>query len=209
MNIKTFIKRYLKRILLFLCLIGLMVIIYFLFKNKLSAVDKLLYSFISKFKSPILTSFFKFITFFASIEWFIIVGLFLLFFYDDKKIKIIIPIYVIGISLITLLMKNIFVRVRPIELMIIKETGYSFPSGHSSSSIAFYGLLAYLVYKSNLKKWKKISLISLLLLLSLLIGISRIYLGVHYSTDVLAGFMVGIIYFVVFIYVYDFERSLK
>ena len=207
MNIKRFIKKHLRKILLIFSITILLLLIIFLLHNNLSFIDESVYNVIIKLKSPFFTFFFKFVTFYASIEWFIILSVFIFLFNRNNKLKIVIPIYVFGIALITILMKNIFVRVRPIDLMIIEEIGYSFPSGHSSSSIAFYGLISYFIYKSNIKKYKKIISIGLLLLLSLLIGISRIYLGVHYPTDVLAGFMVGIIYFVIFIYIYNFERS--
>lgn len=209
MNIKKFIKKHLKKILLVFSITFLSLLVIGLWHNRLSAIDQDIYNFIIKLKSPFFTFFFKFITFYASIEWFIILCILVFFFYKDKKFKVIIPIYIIGIALITILMKNIFARVRPVDLMIIEEFGYSFPSGHSSLSIAFYGLVAYLIYKSDLKKYKKVIYVNLLLLLSLLIGISRIYLGVHYPSDVLAGFMVGIIYFVLFVYIYNIERRVK
>jgi len=208
MNIKSFIKKHLKKFLLVFSITFLSLLVIGLWHNRLSVIDQNIYKFIIKLKSPFFTYFFKFITFYASIEWFIILCILVFFFYNDKKFKFIIPIYIIGIALITLLMKNIFVRVRPIDLILIEETGYSFPSGHSSSSLAFYGLIAYLIYKSDLNKYKKLFFIISLLLLSLLIGISRIYLGVHYPSDVLAGFMVGIIYFVLFVYIYNSERRI-
>ena len=209
MNIKNFIKKHLKKCLLIFSITFLSLLVIGLWYNRLSIIDQNIYNFIIKYKSPFLTFFFKFITYYASGEWFIILCILVFFFYKDKKFKIVIPIYIVGIGLITILMKNIFVRVRPFDLMIIEEVGYSFPSGHSSASIAFYGLVAYLIYKSDWQRYKKILIIVILLLLSLLIGISRIYLGVHYPSDVLAGFMVGIIYFVLFVYIYNIERRVK
>lgn len=203
MNIKLFLKKHKKKLLLVLSIIVLIFLIICLLYNRLSLIDESIYNMIIKLKSSFMTFFFKFITFYASMEWFLLLSIFLFLFYKNKKKKFIFIIYLIVIGLITLLMKNIFVRIRPNHLMIIFEEGYSFPSGHSSSSMAFYGLIAYFIYKSNLVKNKKILFISLLLILIFLIGISRIYLGVHYPSDVLAGFMVGIIYLIIFIYVYE------
>ena len=108
----------------------------------------------------------------------------------------------INLIIVTLLnqgMKFILQRPRPTEYRIIEETGYSFPSGHSMVSMAFYGLLIYLIYKHIENKYLKWLLISILSLLIVLIGFSRIYLGVHYVGDVIAGFLFSIAYLILFI----------
>jgi len=76
--------------------------------------------------------------------------------------------------------------------------GYSFPSGHSMISAAFYGFLIYLIYKKVKNKKLKITLIIVLSILIVSIGISRIYLGVHYTSDVLAGFTVSVSYLIIY-----------
>jgi len=80
---------------------------------------------------------------------------------------------------------------RPTIDPLVIESFYSFPSGHAMSSFIFYGILAYLVFHFTRKK--RISLIATLLSLTIifLIGLSRVYLGVHYRSDVLAGFVAG------------------
>ena len=82
---------------------------------------------------------------------------------------------------------------------LINVTGYSLPSGHSMVNTAFYGFLIYLVYKNVKNKYAKSSLIALLSVLIIAICISRIYLGVHYLSDVLAGFLIAISYLIIFI----------
>ena len=113
-----------------------------------------------------------------------------------KRNKILILINVIVTTLLNQLLKNVFQRGRPID-SIIEESGYSFPSGHSMVSMAFYGFLIYLVYKSNIKY--KGLIVGLLSVLIVLIGISRIYLGVHYPTDVIGGFTLSLSYLLLFI----------
>ena len=84
------------------------------------------------------------------------------------------------------------------EFRIIDESGYSFPSGHSIVSMAFYGFLIYLIYKNIQNKYLKWILCIILSILIILIGISRIYLGVHYASDVIGGFCFSIGYLVIF-----------
>ncbi|MED3727587.1 phosphatase PAP2 family protein [Priestia filamentosa] len=98
---------------------------------------------------------------------------------------------VLGSSLFNLLLKFIFQRTRPSIHPLITETGYSFPSGHSMVSFVLYGMITYFLVLFYVKRFVKIITILFFSLLVLLIGISRIYLGVHYPSDVLAGFAVG------------------
>ncbi|RYY98423.1 MAG: phosphatase PAP2 family protein [Chitinophagaceae bacterium] len=88
-------------------------------------------------------------------------------------------------------MKLSFQRVRPPGPLIGKLENFSFPSGHATSAFIFYGLLAYLLWKMELPRAVRLTGVALLLLFSLLIGFSRVYLRVHYPSDVLAGFCIG------------------
>ena len=105
-------------------------------------------------------------------------------------------INLILITIFQLILKNIFSRNRPIDINLIDESGYSFPSGHSLTSMAFYGFIIYLIYTSDIKG-KKI-FITLFSLLILVTGLSRIYLGVHYFTDVVGGFVFAAAYLIVY-----------
>ena len=149
-----------------------------------------------KYKSDILTNIMKIITFLGSALSIILLTVFLIIVVKGKRNKILILINVIVTTLLNQLLKNVFQRGRPID-SIIEESGYSFPSGHSMVSMAFYGFLIYLVYKSNIKY--KGLIVGLLSVLIVLIGISRIYLGVHYPTDVIGGFTLSLSYLLLFI----------
>lgn len=93
-------------------------------------------------------------------------------------------------------LKHLFGRPRPDVPLLFEAEGLSFPSGHALFSITFYGLLIYIVYKSVKKTWLKWTVIAMLILLSFIIGFSRVYLRVHYATDVIAGFCVGFLWLV-------------
>ena len=87
--------------------------------------------------------------------------------------------------------KYIIRRDRPSVLKLIKQGGYSYPSGHSMIAVAVYGLLIYFVLKKVKNKSWKYGLSFLLVVLIVSIGVSRIYVGVHYASDVLGGFILA------------------
>ena len=165
------------------------------FNEYLIWIDDFSYSIVSLFISDTMTTIMKFITFFADPIWCILFSVLVIIFW--KKIRKAFLINLILVFILNYILKLIFSRTRPIDINIITETGYSFPSGHAMISLAIYGFLAYLLWESDYK-YKKIG-VSLLVLLIVLIGISRIYLGVHYTSDVIAGFIVSLGYLLLFI----------
>jgi undecaprenyl-diphosphatase len=99
-----------------------------------------------------------------------------------------------GVRTLNRLLKTHYERERPPVIHhVLKVHSYSFPSGHSMNSIAFYGLLCWLLLQVSIskKKYVRIMMISFFSTLIFLIGLSRIYLRVHYPTDVMAGFLAG------------------
>ena len=143
----------------------------------------------------------------GSATFLIILSIILLLFVKKKKIPVYILINLICSFLTNEIAKNIFSRSRPIGINLVDETGLSYPSGHSMVSLAYYGFIAYLLYKkTNNKLTKTIIWISLLLLITI-IGFSRIYLGVHYLTDVIGGFLLAIIYLTIYIKIIKLEKK--
>jgi membrane-associated phospholipid phosphatase len=93
-----------------------------------------------------------------------------------------------------LLLKSLFKRKRPLAPLLHAARGLSFPSGHAIMAVTFYGLLIYIINHSMAPGWWQSILIVLLFGLIFLIGFSRVYLRVHYASDVLAGFIIGLLW---------------
>jgi len=102
----------------------------------------------------------------------------------------------IGSTLFTSVSKLIFQRPRPMEA-IMSESSYSFPSGHATIAVAYYGFMGYLLIRSARQRSAQVRLLMMTLVIILLIGGSRLYLGVHYLSDVWAGFLVGTLWLIV------------
>lgn len=199
-KIKEFMTKNLKWIILFICLIGFLALAEDVFNKEIMNGDIIGYKMISTFLiSDFATPIAKFITNFGGAIFIIALTALLVIAIRNKKIGLSIFTNLVIITVLNQLLKRILQRPRPTEYRIIQETGYSFPSGHSMISMAFYGYLIYLIYryvKNKYIKWLSISLLSILICL---IGISRIYLGVHYTSDVLGGFLISISYLVIYI----------
>lgn len=199
-NWKEYIKKNLKWVVLFICLVGFLALTEDVFNKEIMQGDIIGYKMISTFLiSDFVTPIAKFITNFGGAIFLSIATIALLLLIKNKKIGLSIFSNIVIITILNQLLKRILRRPRPTEFRIVEETGYSFPSGHSMVSLAFYGYLIYLIYRYIKNKYIKWSLIVLLSILICLIGISRIYLGVHYTSDVLGGFLLSISYLVVYI----------
>lgn len=119
-----------------------------------------------------------------------------LFIKKRKWYSIKIPAIALSSLGLMFLLKGLFDRPRPGVPLLFYAKGLSFPSGHALMSVTFYGLLIYLIFKDVRNTPLKWSLISMLVLLILIIGMSRVYLRVHYATDVIAGYCIGFLWLV-------------
>lgn len=214
-NTKYFKKLPLGVILLLIFFAGALFLFSFIVHEVLwekeTEVDFYIFNFLSsRVISTPLTGFMKVITYFASatilqIGYAVLILLYLIL----KNYKRAIEIAVIGIGgfLVNYLMKFFFHRVRPPNPLIEPLQDFSFPSGHATSGFIFYGLLVYLIWKTSIPKLFKYLIGSMLLLFSILIGFSRVYLRVHYPSDVIAGFCIGFAWLSLTIWL--FERLKK
>lgn len=123
---------------------------------------------------------------------FVVVALILLIKFKHKWETLVLLIGVLIAWGLNQLLKDLFQRDRPTGMRLIEEDSFSFPSGHAMVSILFYGLIGYLLWVNVRKIWKAAWLIPVATIVVVVcIGLSRIYLGVHYPSDVLAGFAAG------------------
>ncbi len=199
-NVIKFIKNNWRWMLLFICLIGFLALAEDVFHQEIMNGDIVGYDIVSKlFKFNVSTPIAKFMTNFGGAIFVISLTTILFFVIKDKKIGISIITNLGIVTILNQIIKFIMQRPRPTEFRIIEETGYSFPSGHSMVSLAFYGYLIYLIYKYINNKHLKRTLIIVLSVLICIIGVSRIYLGVHYTSDVLGGFLISFAYLIIYI----------
>lgn len=185
----------------------------FMVTDKIHVFDKYIYNIISKCINPTMTSIVKVITNLASPITIVILGL--VFSYiigikkKDKRTAILFCLNLVVVALLNFLLKNIFTRTRPEMINIITESGYSFPSGHSAISMGMYGYIIYLINTRCSNRKVKVTMTIILSLLILSVGLSRVYLGVHYASDVTAAFLLFLSYLIVFTHVTDgtFEKE--
>ena len=197
--LKRIIEKNYKWIIAFLCLIIVLMMLEDIFENEQLTLDMVVYRLvILNLRSEPVTAIMKVITNLSSVYVLIAITIGILLFVKNKTVGLCVARNLIITTLLNQLLKYIIQRPRPDGYRLIAESGYSFPSGHSMVSMAFYGLIIYLIWK--MVKNKKIKYIScgILGLLIPMIGFSRIYLGVHYASDVIGGFAISIIYLLLF-----------
>lgn len=162
--------------------------------------DAVVRNFVHELAFPALTSVMQLASFLGSTLFLIIFGTIIviaLFLRKHRRGSVIFMITTIGSSVLMVLLKLAFKRTRPEPFSdTILPASYSFPSGHSLASFCFYGALAAILSARADKLWLQIIIWISAALMVLLIGISRIYLGVHYPSDVVAGYAVALIWVV-------------
>lgn len=197
-KVLLFLKKNLKWIVSLITLIMFIAIVRNIYANEIASFDNFYYGYISKLISDQMTFFVKVITNLGSAYALISIAVLMLLIPKKKIYGILTSINLVTIFLLNLLLKYIFTRPRPTDINLIKELGYSFPSAHAMVGTAFYGFLIYLIWQSNTKNKQKWFYSILLGILIILICITRIYLGVHFASDVFGGFLISISYLVLF-----------
>ena len=175
-------------------LISVFILLMIGYDNIFHAFDLKIISCIQSLKNEYLTVFYKMITIIAdTYQSAIITILIVAFLYIKKYYReaLFLAITMSACGIAMPLLKNIFSRERPDFYRLIEISGYSFPSGHTTSATTMYLTLA-IVVLSIMNKLNKYFIFSIAVIGIVIIGSSRIYLGVHYPTDVMAGICLGI-----------------
>lgn len=197
---QVFQKKNIKWVFVLVCMSIFVYLMQAVWGSHVLSIDTSVYNFITKhFISDTLTPILKVITQFGGVILMIVWAIASLVLITNKRIAVSVVSNLVLIALLNNILKLIVHRARPTGFRLVEETGYSFPSGHSMVSMAFYGYLIYLIYKNVKNKKLRWTLMACFSLLIFMIGMSRIYLGVHYTSDVFAGFLFSLGYLVVYI----------
>ena len=161
-------------------------------------IDRALTNFIYSFRSPSVTSIMMHFTFLGNAVTLFVLSLIMIFYIGTirKKDAVIYTVILYSGVLLNLILKYIYQRPRPNEFPLIHENTLSFPSGHAMNSFVFFAALSYFIFREtrNVKITFIISILSVIIIG--FIGLSRIYLGVHYPSDVVGGYAAGFLWFV-------------
>ncbi len=193
-KIKSKNQRSLKKIILSGAAIILLLIVWLIFIANNNLLDQNILQYFSDQTTTQGTAILKAVTFLGNHKFFIPANLILVFLlFSQKKMQDAFRVAFIASSsfILLTLLKNLFQRQRPPSPLVDGITNFSFPSGHAFMSITFYGLIIYFLVRNNNKNLKKEILVILLIVLIIIIGLSRIYLRVHYPSDVIAGWIIG------------------
>lgn len=173
-------------------------LIHFIIPEKKNIIDSSAFLFFKPITSPDHTRIARFITFFGTGSFLIPCYMILVFYLvkrDYKKYAIMVALIAVPSLLLGWLLKVIFHRSRPPYPLVDGAGGYSFPSGHALGGFIFCGILLFIVWKTRNNFYSKWVLSLLVTAFGIGIGISRIYLHVHYATDIIGSFFITLAWF--------------
>ena len=188
-----------QRILLSICFGVLFFIVMLLVVfGKTSSFERMIYDAIISCRNDFFDFYFTTVTKFANTSIIVLVVILFVIIVRNRH-ALFLVVSSIDCFLLTIIFKHLIGRSRPTELKLIEQGGYSFPSGHTMFAVCVYGYLFYLAITKIKNKVLKYGVSILLFLVILSIGVSRIYVGVHYASDVLAGYFLALFYLFLFI----------
>ena len=198
-----------KMIIFYICASLFVILTIMVLTKVIDPLDSHMESMMIGIRNDGLTKFMTIITNIARAYSLIAISILLIFIIKDKKIPLSIIINLVAVFLTSQVFKLLFRRARPDGVSLVSASGYSYPSGHTMVSCAYFTFIVYLLCKHIKNKLMKTLLIVFSAIMILLIGLSRIYLGVHYLSDVLGGFLLGIAYLMIYLKLIQKETTKK
>jgi membrane-associated phospholipid phosphatase len=200
------------RVLVVLSITAVFLLVLFFLTNKVvlqnqTSFDFSVFRFLDRYRSNGVTQVLIFFTFFGSLNFllpaYILLSLYFVFYKKNNYKSFNITAIGLSSGLLLYLIKNIFQRDRPPNPLIANVSGFSFPSGHSFSSFTFAGIIIYMLWKSERDLVWKCTGTAFLFILATIIAFSRVYLQVHYASDVIAGFCLSFVWLALCIFILD------
>ena len=174
--------------------------------NSFSQIDSFVYTHISNFITPVNTAIFKFFSFFGSEIFIIILCLLVLFLFKKKSRGIGFTFILLLSTLFNQGLKLIVGRERPDINQLVTESSYSFPSGHTMIITTIVGLFIFYLWNNKKGSRTKKNVITIILtIIAFLVMLSRIYLGVHYFSDIIGGITASLLLLAIVYYYYTFK----
>nr|WP_106784465.1 phosphatase PAP2 family protein [Lysinibacillus timonensis] len=193
------------------CLLGFGTMALVVSRDQIVSFDLAVISYVQRLEAPILTAIMKFFTTIGSFKWILVIAIvviiFLYFVLKHRSELFLFTIVIAATPIINGIIKGFFERARPDLHRLIEIGGYSFPSGHAMNAMAVYGILTFLFWRHIPSRLGRSVLIFISSVFILMIGISRIYLGVHYPSDIIGGYLASGFWLAVSILVYQKYRE--
>lgn len=179
----------------------------------LGKFDTSISDFFIHIRNPLLTKYFVFVTNLGDVWGYVAIFilctvLFYAFLKSWKYVGQIVLVMFLSMGS-NLLLKTSIHRARPMVEHLVTVKTLSYPSGHATMAMAFYGFLIYLIFRLSMNKFLKFGLISVMIILIVSIGLSRIYLGVHFPSDIVGGFIAGFIWVMFCIMIFNLIKIFR
>jgi undecaprenyl-diphosphatase len=194
-----------------LCLLLFILIAWLIGGQKISRFDTSIISVVQGLESPVWTIVMKMFTFIGSTPVVAVLSIVIIIFLYKvlhHRLEIILFIVILaGSSILNAILKTAFHRQRPTLHRLIEESGFSFPSGHSMAAFALYAALAFLLWRHVHSRKARYAVIGLSIFMIVAIGLSRIYLGVHYPSDVIGAYLASGCWFALSVWYFQWYKE--
>lgn len=162
-------------------------------------IDAIAYTVVVKgMRSPAITPTMEAFSDLASVPSLIVVLLAIAAFAPGRRPGLCCTVNLVLVVVLNQAIKMLVQRPRPVGFRLAAESGFSFPSGHSMVAMAFFGLIIWLIWRYERDRRMRLALTAAFSIVIVMIGVSRVYLGVHYASDVLGGFCLSLAWLVLY-----------